>query len=121
MTVPAQVLKQAGVGSALELRLLVRIRAYGLPEPARQFKAVPTRRWKWDFAWPQYRVLVEVQGAVWQQGRHTRGHGYGKDREKSATAQLLGFLALEFTSDQVDSGVAVEMIAAALRQRGWEG
>lgn len=40
-----------------------------LPEPETQYKFHPKRRWRLDFAWPDFRLSVEVNG--------TGGGGYG--------------------------------------------
>ena len=68
--------------SELEILLLTHMRAVGLPEPVQQFRFHPVRRWRADFGWPDAKLLVEVDGATWAQGRHTRGRGYERDCEK---------------------------------------
>ena len=50
--------------SELEAMLLLHIRAAGLPEPAQQFRFHPVRLWRADFAWPDAKLLVEVDGAT---------------------------------------------------------
>ena len=40
------------------------------------------RNWRCDFAWPDRRLIVEVEGGVYSQGRHTRPSGFTKDLEK---------------------------------------
>lgn len=107
--------KAQGVGSGLELDLLSQLRVAGVPEPVKQAKLHPTRNWRFDFAWPALRVIVEVQGGTWTGGAHTRGAGYERDRRKSAEMQLLGWLVLEFTAGMVKSGEAVGYIQTAIR------
>ena len=34
----------------------------------------PTRRWMFDFAWPKYKVAVEVVGGTWVGVTHRRDH-----------------------------------------------
>lgn len=48
-----------------------------------------------DLAWPKEKVALEVHGAVFQNGRHNRGDGFLKDREKMNEAQLMGWIVLE--------------------------
>lgn len=86
-----------------------------IPLPVREFRFCPTRRWRADFAWPEHRLLVEVEGAVWSAGRHVRGHGFTKDAEKANTAQLLWYRVLRFTGPQVTDGTALAAIKEALR------
>lgn len=57
---------------------------------------------------------MEVQGATYSAGRHTRGAGYARDREKMNLAQLAGWRVLEVTPEQIRSGRAREWVALAL-------
>jgi very-short-patch-repair endonuclease len=102
--------------SELEALLLLHIRAAGIPEPVQQFRFHPVRRWRADFAWPDAMLLVEVDGATWSRGRHTRGRGYERDCEKVNAATLLGWRVLRFTRQQVESGYAIQTIEQALEQ-----
>jgi len=104
-------------GRDWESTLLGQIRAAGLPEPDRQVAAVPGRRFRWDFGWPEHRLLVEVQGAVWSRGKsgHTSGSGINRDTEKLALAVLAGWRVLQVTSDQIRDGRAIEWIARAMQ------
>lgn len=58
--------------------------------PVKEYRFHPTRLWRFDMAFPERRVAVEIDGAVWTQGRHTRGSGYIADCEKLAEAAILG-------------------------------
>jgi len=68
--------------SELEQEFEWLIKAYKLPEPEREFKFHPTRKWRFDFAWPDKKVAVEIEGGIWIRGGHNRGVGYLKDIEK---------------------------------------
>lgn len=83
-------------------------RARKMPEPVRQFAfaAELGRKWRADFAWPDYKLLLEVQGAVFTGGRHTRGAGYSAECERRAAAVGLGYAIIEATTAQVRSGKA---------------
>ncbi len=59
------------------------------------------RDWRFDLAWPDQRVAVELEGGTWVQGRHIRPAGYRSDCEKYNVAQLLGWIVLRFTSDML--------------------
>jgi very-short-patch-repair endonuclease len=97
-----------------EAALETHIRQYGLPEPVKQYKFHPLRRWLADFGWPEQKLLVEVEGGVWSEGRHVRGGGYENDCEKYNEAQLMGFVVLRFSTGQVLKGKAVKVITRAL-------
>ena len=82
----------------------------------REYRAVPGRRYRWDFAILSARLLIEVQGGVWMSERtgHSTGAGIRRDCEKANLAALNGWRTLFFTSDMVESGEAVEVIERAL-------
>jgi hypothetical protein len=101
--------------------LLQHVQVAGLPEPVTQYQATPPRKFAWDLAWPAegYRLLVDVQGAVWAGGRHTRGAGYEDDTEKWSLATVAGFRVLIVTTRQVEDGRALAWIEAALHGPGY--
>ena len=101
--------------SALEDLLFGQIKLCGLPEPIREHLAIPGRRFRFDFYWPEPKLLVEVQGGVWSKGGHTSGIGMNRDSEKMNLAVLLGFRCLSVTSNQIKSGKAVAWIKEAVR------
>ena len=65
-----------------------------------EFKFHPKRRWRADIAIPSMKVLIEIHGGIWTQGRHTTGSGFLKDREKMNAAQILGWKVLEYSTKQ---------------------
>lgn len=73
----------------------------GMPEPVREHYFALPRRWRFDLAFPDYRVAIEIEGGVYVAGRHARGAGYEKDTEKYNTATVLGWLVLRFTTSQI--------------------
>ena len=70
----------------------------GAPQPEREYRFHPKRRWRFDFAWPAQRVAVEVEGGTWTRGRHSRGGGYRGDCEKYNAATIAGWRVLRFTA-----------------------
>lgn len=100
--------------STLEYLLEHQIRALELPVPEREFRAIPTRKFRWDFAWPEHKLLVEVNGGTWGKGGHSTGAGIARDYEKNNLANLAGYRCLIFTGAMVESGEAVDMIAKCL-------
>jgi very-short-patch-repair endonuclease len=98
--------------SALEDQFAMQLRAVGLPDPEREYRFHPVRRWKFDFAFPAMLppIAVEIEGGTRQNGRHNRHSGYQADCEKYNTAILNGWRVLRFTSDMVKSGSAVATV-----------
>lgn len=107
----------------LELWFLRDCRALCLPTPERQYRFHTHRKWAFDFAWPEHRLAVEIDGGVYgvrykdgtkQPGRHTTGAGFTNDCEKLNEATLLGWRVLRFTRDHLKSGYAVSVTVRAL-------
>jgi len=96
--------------SDLEATFDLHIRALGLPEPEREYRFHPTRRWRFDFAWPDRMLAVEIEGGVWSRGRHTRGSGFVKDCEKYAEAALLGWRVIRIPGTWLQSGEDVALL-----------
>ena len=76
------------------------------------------RGWKCDFAWPDRRLIVEVEGGVYTQGRHTRPSGFVNDIEKYNALTEAGWKVLRFSRREVKSGEALNVIERVLREGG---
>jgi very-short-patch-repair endonuclease len=90
------------------------VRTLGLPAPVREFRFHPVRKWRFDFCWPDKKLAVEIEGAIWVRGRHTRGSGFAQDAEKYNAAALAGWRVLRFTGAQVENGEACRMVEQVL-------
>jgi hypothetical protein len=102
------------VTKRLVLPLEQQIALAKLPVPEREVRFHPSRKWRFDYGWRDRRLALEVEGAVWVQGRHTRGSGYVKDCEKYSEAAILGWRILRCTPQQVASGAALALVQRAL-------
>jgi len=76
----------------------------------REYRFHPVRKWRFDFADPQRKIAVEVEGGIFTNGRHSRGSGMRSDMEKYNAATMLGWRVLRFFSDDVKSGKAINTI-----------
>lgn len=103
--------------SELEEMLAFQIKAAGLPIPEREYRFHPTRRWPFDFAYPERKIAIEVQGGTWSGGAHGRGSGIERDYEKINAAQILGWTVLQFSTTMIKSGEALEAIEKILNQK----
>jgi very-short-patch-repair endonuclease len=101
--------------SNAEESLATLLRWEKLPSPVREFAFYPGRRWRFDFAWPERLLAVEVEGGSWIAGRHTRGAGFEKDLEKYNAASLIGWRVLRVTPEMIDDGRAIEYVKQGLR------
>lgn len=105
--------------SHLEESLAFQLRAAGLPEPERQYRFHPVRKWRVDFCYPQAAppVAIEVEGALWKPGggRHNRGSSVHAEMDKYNELSLMGFRLLRFSEKHIKSGAALAAIERALR------
>jgi very-short-patch-repair endonuclease len=101
--------------SQAEEDLAFQVRAMQLPEADREYAFAKPRRWRFDFAWPDFMVAVEIEGGTWQVSRHTHPSGYAADMEKYNAAAVQGWMVLRFTPQQVTDGYAVKFIQDALK------
>lgn len=99
---------------ALTSILLAEIRQYGLPAPELEVRFHPVRKWRFDLAWRDKMVAMEVDGAVYTNGRHTRGLGFEADCEKTNEAQLMGWKVLRYSTGQVRDGMPLNDLKRAL-------
>lgn len=71
------------------------------PEPIAEFRFHETRQWRFDWAFPQQKVAVEVDGGVWLKfgGRH----GSDKDREKMNAASEFGWRVFHYSPAMIEA------------------
>lgn len=67
----------------------------------REYRFDAKKKWRFDFAAPEYRVGFEIEGGIYNAGRHTRGKGYSGDCEKYNEAALQGWIIIRLTSDLI--------------------
>src|ERR1019366_1704186 len=70
-------------------------------KPTPEFRFDPKRRWRFDYAWPDFKVALEVQGGIFIQGRHSRGAALLKEWEKLNRAAELGWRILYCQPDNL--------------------
>jgi hypothetical protein len=98
-------------GSAVDT-LAFQLKAFLNMTWVREWRFHDKRLWRFDLAYGANgkNVAVEIEGAVWANGRHTRGSGYVKDLEKYNEATRLGWDVYRFTPQQVQSGEAIKFL-----------
>lgn len=93
--------------------------AYGIqgPSPFFEYRFCADRKWRFDMAFFSLGgicVALEVQGAIFTQGRHTRGAALLKEHEKLNEAACLGWRVLFCTPKDVESGAIWPVVKRAL-------
>jgi hypothetical protein len=66
----------------------------GMPPAITEHKFHPTRLWRMDYAWPEYKLALEIEGGAFIGGRHTSGMGFVADMVKYNEAASLGWIVL---------------------------
>lgn len=64
-----------------------------------EYKFLDDRKFRFDIAIPKYKIAIEFEGAIYNNGRHTRGKGYANDCKKYNLAVLNGWRLLRYTTD----------------------
>jgi very-short-patch-repair endonuclease len=96
-------------------RFLRALSLAGITAPQTELKFHSSRRWRFDFAWPDSRLAVECEGGVWSGGRHTRGAGFIGDLEKYNRATELGWRVLRYTPEQLTKPETIAQISALIK------
>ncbi len=85
-----------------------------LPTPVPEYRFSPPRRWRFDWAWIDQKVALEVQGGLFVQGRHARGAALLKEHEKLNEAAALGWRVLFVTPSMLESANTLDWLRRAL-------
>lgn len=108
----------AGIKKAILNELL---RRAGVPEQVKSewaFAIERKRRFRFDFAFTERKLAIEVEGGVWIQGRHTSPQGFIKDMEKYNLACELGWQILRYTPQQLLKPETIEQIKITYNNKG---
>lgn len=100
--------------SNLELAAKQILQAHKVEPFVQEYRFHSIRRWRFDFAWPDKKLALEVEGGIFRGGRHTSPKGFINDCEKYNTAALMGWRVIRVTSPQIKSGELLEWIQQGL-------
>lgn len=95
--------------SLIVQRFEQQLAARGFPAYVKEYFAIPGREFRWDYAWPAHRLLVEIQGA-----QHRIKGRFKADIEKRALALIAGWRCLELDRDSITSERSVEWLSVLL-------
>jgi very-short-patch-repair endonuclease len=73
----------------------------------------PTKRWRFDYAWPDAKVALEIEGGIFTRGAHVRPRGIADDIDKANAAAHLGWRLFR-ACDLSDLDTTIAQIMAAL-------
>lgn len=80
----------------------------------KEFKFYPERKWRFDYAIPEHKIALEVEGGVWTGGRHTSPKGFLGDIEKYNAATLMGWRVFRTTPDELYRKKTIDLIKSAI-------
>jgi very-short-patch-repair endonuclease len=92
--------------SHLEERMAIILKTFN-PYPAeREHTFAPGRKFRADFAYPEKKILIEVEGGLFmRRGGHNSISGISRDIEKYNLAVTLGWRVLRYTSENMSQVV----------------
>jgi len=99
------------------VNLAVIFKAAGLPEPVPEYRFSEDRNWRFDYAFVDQKLALEIEGGVWTRGRHTTGKGFLGDMEKYNQATILGWRLLRCTPAMIKSGEAITLLKEAFGKK----
>lgn len=112
--------QRASKAASVPLYPLVTLcRSMKIPEPVPEYPFAKSmgRKWRADYCWPSHMLILECNGGIWTQGRHTRGQGAVDDMEKLSEAAIMGYRVIYCTPEQMHNGVALDRVIRALTDR----
>ena len=96
--------KLSYTNKALLLELETYLKRFDEVQKEKTFnKIMPTKRlFRCDYLLPNLKIIVEVNGGQWNNGRHNRGgKGYENDLMKLNIAQKNGYKVYQFTYEML--------------------
>lgn len=86
-------------------------------EAVPEFRFHPQRNWRFDYAFPKFKVAIEVQGGLFIRGGHNRGAGYLQDMEKFNHAAAVGWLIIQCQPKDICMDETVQFVKDAIDSR----
>ena len=96
-----------------EILFKAQLEEFGFPVAEEEHKFLSHRRFRFDFAWPEVSIAVEIEGGTWVSGRHSRGAGFESDCNKYNFATRDGWRVYRFTTKMVESREAIKFLMGA--------
>lgn len=91
----------------------------GLPPPETEYPFARSikRRWRFDYAWPDLMLALEIEGGIWRRGggAHSRPANILRDIEKYNAATLLGWRLIRATPEMARDGRLLDLLQQAQR------
>jgi len=99
------------------LTFLAQCEKHGIPTPHYEYLFHPVRKWRFDYAWPDKKVYLEIQGGLYNGGAHARPWGIRRDMAKSSAASGLGWRPQYCMPRELGTPAMIASLKAALSYR----
>ena len=106
----------------VKIALCRQIALAGLPAPHTELLFAPivdgkhVRLWRFDLAWPQQQIALEIEGSFFHGGRHGGAQSSVRDMEKRNAAAVLGWRVMIIDTKRAVDGTAIVWLQAALKR-----
>lgn len=89
---------------------------HGIERPVTEHRFDAVRKFRMDFAWPERKVYLEVQGGIWKRGKsgHSSGTGIRRDMTKITLATTHGWRPILAEPEELKTEALIETIRKAL-------
>lgn len=81
----------------------------------KEHRFLKDRRFRFDYAIPEYKIAIEQEGGIWTNGRHVRGAGYKRDMEKYSLAAVEGWIVIRRTPQELSTNETLNLIKRAIQ------
>lgn len=79
-------------------------------------KGLRKQTFRWDFCFPDLLLAIEINGGIWTRGAHGHPADILRNMEKACFAATLGWRVLQFSTDQVEPGLALAFTLATIER-----
>lgn len=105
------------------------LKKQGLDTPEQEYKFHPERKWRFDFAYPEVKLAIEVEGGIYGQGKrcptckqrkllnHGSISGIKRDLDKYNEATRLGWAVLRYPPDWLNKPETIDAIEEVHKNR----
>ena len=105
---------RAAEATAIRIRFAQKCVENNLMPPVFEHRFHPKRLWRMDYAWPESKVALEVDGGIWINGGHNRGAQIVKTWEKENRANVMGWHILKCEPKTLMSEQTINLLKEAM-------
>lgn len=89
---------------------------HGIAAPVAEHRFCEDRRWRFDYAWPDRHIALEVEGGIWTRGRHVRPQGFRGDMAKYNRAAAEGWVVLRVLPAELCTVATLDLVRTCMER-----